>query len=142
VDWVTEGIALGGMQDALDFQRLEEEGVEAVLQLYGHEREKIGFVLPVDVLQLCVEDRRPLPVEALRQGVEFIRFHRLAGRSILVCCGAGISRSPTFAAAYLHEAGMDLREALRLIRSRRPQARPHREMLRSLAEFYRLEPSP
>ena len=139
MDWVADGIAIGGIKDAIDFDRLEAEGVEAVLQLYGHEREQVYFVLPLDVLQLQVEDRRPLPPQRLRQGVKFIRLQRLAERRVLVCCGAGLSRSPTFVAAYLYEEGADLLEAFRRIRSRRPEVRPHRAMVRALVEYYRPE---
>jgi protein-tyrosine phosphatase len=136
VDWVTERIAIGSMADALDHQRLAAEGVEAALQLYGHPREKVAFALPIEVLQLCVEDRRPLPEGSLREGVAFIRRQQVAGRRVLVCCGAGWSRSPVFTAAYLHEEGMPLDEAFRLIRAARPQVRPHRHLLASLVEIY------
>jgi protein-tyrosine phosphatase len=139
MDWVAEGIAVGGMKDAMDFELLESEGVEAVLQLYGQEREQIYFILPIDTLQLQVEDRRPLPPPLLRRGVKFIRRQRLAERRVLVCCGAGMSRSPSFVAAYLHEEGMDILEAFRQIRSSRPEVHPHRAMVRSLVDYYRPE---
>jgi protein-tyrosine phosphatase len=91
------------------------------------------------VLPLQVEDRCRLPPQLLRQGVKFIRRQRLADRRVLVCCGAGMSRSPTFVAAYLHEEGMDILDAFRQIRSRRPEVRPHRAMVRSLVHYYRPE---
>ena len=141
MDWVVDGIAIGGMSDAIDHSRLQEAGIEAVLQLYGAERERIGFPFPAEVLQLPVMDRGSLPPPLLRQGVEFIRRQRTQERKILVTCGAGISRSPTFVAAYLHEEGADLLEAyLRIIRVR-PQTRPHRALLRSLVEQYQLSNS-
>jgi len=138
MDWVAEGIAVGGLRDTLDHDRLRSEGIEAVLQLYGADRERATIPIPVELLQLSLMDRQPLPPALLRRGVDFIRRQREAGRPLLVACGAGISRSPTFVAAYLHEQGTDLVEAYRLIRTARPVIRPHRAMVRSLVSYYHL----
>jgi protein-tyrosine phosphatase len=124
------------MRDAIDFRRLQEAGIEAILQLYGAPRERIHFPIPVALLQLPVPDREPLDLDLLNEGVAFIRAQRAAGRLILVACGAGVSRSATFAAAYLHEEGLELLEALRQVLHGRPEARPHPELLRSLVERY------
>ena len=139
MDWVAEGIAIGDMRDAIDHSGLREAGIEAILQLYGAERERVGFPIPVEVLQLQVADRVPPPPALLRRGVEFIRRQRAGERSLLVACGAGISRSPTFVAAYLHEEGADLREAYRQIIRVRPQTRPHPALLRSLIQYYQID---
>ncbi len=113
LDWVAEGIAIGGLRDVFDFQRLEAEGVEALLQLHDGAGEHYDFPLPIEVLRLEVRDREALPPRLLSQGVKFIRRQRLAGRRVLVACGAGMSRSPTFVAAYLYEEGMDFSDAIR-----------------------------
>lgn len=139
MDWITDTLAIGGLRDAGDFPLLAEEGIEAVLQLCGREREQLIIPLPLDHLRLPVDDRRPLPPSVLTQGVKFLRRHQLAGHRTLVCCGAEMSRSPVFLAAYLYESGTDLLKALRLIRSRRPIVRPHRALVRCLVEHYGLK---
>ena len=95
-----------------------------------------SFPIPVKVLQLPVRDREPLPPELLRRGVDFVREQRRSGKQILVACGAGISRSPTFVAAYLHEEGMDLLTAFQAVLARRPNARPHRHLVGALLDYY------
>lgn len=142
MNWVADGIAIGGLADAVDHSRLLNEGVDAVLQLYAGEREKAPFPIPVEVLHLQARDRQSMPTDRPRESVAFIRAHQEQGRRVLVCCGAGISRSTTFVAAYLHEQGVELAEALSSIRAHRPQCRPHREMLRSLIEYYGLDTAP
>jgi protein-tyrosine phosphatase len=57
---------------------------------------------------------------------------------VLVTCGAGCSRSPVFAAAYLHEEGEALPAAFTGMMRRRPQILPHPVLLRSLVECYQL----
>jgi protein-tyrosine phosphatase len=137
MDWITETLAIGGLEDLMDFSRLVDERVEAVLQLHDAHEEAL-VPLPVELLQLEVEDRRTLDRRVLTQGVRFIRRQQLAGRRTLVCCGAGLSRSPSFVAAFFYEDGMDLEKAFALIRQRRA-IRPHRRLLQSLHEHYGIE---
>lgn len=138
LEWITEQVAVGGVRDLLDCQSLEVQQIEAVLQLYGLERERAAIPLPLEILPLQVMDRQPLSPEALREGVDFLRRQLGAGRKVLVACGAGMSRSPVFVAACLHEEGMDLLEAFRMITRARPGIRPHPALVRSLVEYYRL----
>lgn len=138
MDWITDTLAIGGLKDLIDWSGLEDAGIESVLQLYAQEKERPEIPLPLEVLQLSVEDRRALPIRQLTQGVRFIRRQQAAGRPTLVCCGAGMSRSPVFVAAYLHEEGMELEAAFRLIRERRPIIRPHPRLVQSLEEHYGL----
>lgn len=138
MDWITPDLAIGGLSDLLDHGRLQEEAVEAVLQLYGHPRERATIPLPLEILQLPVKDREPLPPEFLRAGLDFLAEQRRAGRRVVVACGAGISRSPCFVAACLHTEGMALDEAFRLIQGARPQICPNRELMRSLLDYFRV----
>ncbi|MGH2523720.1 MAG: hypothetical protein ACRDH2_14545 [Anaerolineales bacterium] len=55
----------------------------------------------ITTLYLAVEDGEPLPDEALREGIEFVRAQKALGRVVLVACGAGLSRSAIFALAVL-----------------------------------------
>ena len=143
MDWIVEGLALGGWGDTRIHLGLQGTGIEAVLQLYGPEaRSELG-PLAKEVLQLNVLDARPLPPSLLRQGVEFIRSQREQGRPTLAACGAGLSRSPSFLAAYLYEVGrgegMDLQGAFATILQGRRGIIPHPELLRSLVRYYGLE---
>jgi hypothetical protein len=135
--WIADSVAIGGLRDAIDAPALEAAGIEAVLQLYASPREKVAFTLPLDVLQLPVRDREPLPPELLRAGLDFLKAQRAAGRTILVTCGAGISRSATFTAALLHEEGAPLFAAFELLVERHPDARPHPALVESVIAYYR-----
>jgi hypothetical protein len=141
VNWVAEGIAVGGYADTLDHAALQAVGIEAVLQFHGRDPCPDGFRFAGAYLQLPVEDARRLPPEWLRQGVDFITEQRGLGRNVLVACSAGLSRSPTFVAAYLHEQGMDLAEAYLMIQAGRRSIMPHPELLRSLVSYYGLSTS-
>ena len=88
-------------------------------------------------LYLPVEDGEPLPALALSGGVGFVRSQKAAGRRVLIACGAGLSRSPTFAMAVLkEEENLDLLEAVRQVRARHPEALPHPVLWESLCRYY------
>lgn len=140
MDWITEGIAIGSVREASDTDLLAAEGVGAVLRLLDDEL-KVGAP-EMHQLWLRVADGQPLDVALLRRGVEFIREQRAVERRLLVHCGLGQSRSPTFVAAYLHEEGHRLLDALLLIQQIRPIALPHPVLLRSLVQVYRLPDDP
>ena len=141
MDWVAEGIAVAGWRDAVDQTALEAAGLEAVLQLYEPGGVPQGFRFARWVLQLPLRDAEPIPPALLRKGVEFITGQRSAGRRVLVTCAAGLSRSPTLVAAYLHEQGMDLLSAYQCIQQHRPGIVPHPLLVQSLVDYYGL-PTP
>ena len=121
--------------------RYRETTNSALLHAYG-----IGAMLQlaeavkhpnIETLYLPVEDGEPLPVPLLAQGVGFVREQKALGRNVLIACGAGISRSVTFAIAALHEEeGLSLPDAFRLIRAHHPEAMPHYALWDSLCAYY------
>jgi protein-tyrosine phosphatase len=73
----------------------------------------------------------------LERGVAFIREQKAQGKTILVACGAGISRSVTFGiAALMEQESRDLFDAYREIYQVHPQAEPHFELVHSLTTYY------
>ncbi len=88
-------------------------------------------------LYLPVEDGLPLEPALLRRGVDFVLAQRAAGQNVLVACGAGISRSTSFAIAALKEAEVvPLREAARIVRRAHPMGMPHPALWESLCAYY------
>jgi hypothetical protein len=115
--------------------------------LYEH---KIGAMLQlaapinqpkIERLYLAVDDGVALPAEMIKRGVAFIREQKAAGKVVLSACGAGISRSTTFAIAALHEEEqLDLYAAFADICDQHPTAMPHFELWQSLCNYYGIEP--
>jgi len=61
----------------------------------------------------------------------------MAGARILIACGAGISRSVTFAVAVLHEEeDISLLDAFHDVHNINAEALPHYELWHSLCEYY------
>jgi protein-tyrosine phosphatase len=138
MDLVAEGLVVGARREAIDPEARERLGIGAVLTLYESGLEDDLFPGVDAVLQLPIPDGRPIPSETIRRATTFIREQRALGRTVLVACSGGRSRSATMAAAYLHEEGADLVEAyLTLVRNRRVVL-PHPELVRCLIAHYDL----
>jgi protein-tyrosine phosphatase len=80
-------------------------------------------------------------VALLRHGADFVVAHREAGQTVMVACGAGTSRSTSFAIAALKEAeSYTQREAAHVVRRAHPGGMPHVALWESLCAYY-AEPS-
>lgn len=123
---------IGNYTDTTMPDLLHAHEIGAMLQLAEHVPQA-----GIAELYLAVEDGEPLPTDLLARGVAFIRAQRAQERHVLVACGAGISRSTTFAIAALHEIeGLSLLDAYRAILERHPDAFPNMALWNSLAAYY------
>jgi protein-tyrosine phosphatase len=127
-DW----LYIGKYQETRTLSLLQQHGISAMLQL----AEKVNQP-GIETCYLAIEDGVPLPVPMLERGVAFIREQKAQGKTILVACGAGISRSVTFGiAALMEQESRDLFDAYREIYKVHPQAEPHFELVHSLTAYY------
>ena len=120
------------LHSSMAVHRLRTSGITAMLQL-------AESMPQPDIISLYapVEDGEPLPINQFRRGVGFIRQQKSLGSTILVACGAGISRSATFALAALkEEENLDLWTALQEIHAKHPYAMPHMALWQSLCDYY------
>lgn len=125
-------LLIGKHRETLDAEGLARAQVDALLHLADE-------VEPSGVATLClpIEDGEPLEAATLRQGVDFVLAQRAAGKRVLVACGAGISRSTSFAIATLKEAeGLSLLAAAREVRRAHPDDVPHPVLWSSLCSSY------
>ena len=123
---------IGKYRDTLDYRYLSAHNITAML-LLAELVEHPG----ITSLYLAVEDGEALPSELLAQGVEFVKAQKEAGETILVACGAGISRSATFAVAALKEIeGLSLRQAIHIVKQAHPDSMPHFKLWQTLCDYY------
>lgn len=136
LDHVVNGVYISGVRAMYSMGAMREANIRHVLKLYYYEP-----YWPDDfvVCENPVIDGQRVPDEALRRGVDFVNEQVAAGRSVLVQCGAGISRSSTFVLAYLIEAGYDLHDAFILLKSKHSASWPLPAMWNTLIEYYQLQ---
>jgi protein-tyrosine phosphatase len=123
---------IGKYRETLDYQLLSAHNITAML-LLAELVEHPG----ITSLYLAVEDGEPLPGEMLAKGVEFVKVQKEAGQTVLVACGAGISRSTAFAVAALKEIeNISLRQAIHIVKQAHPDSMPHFKLWQSLCDYY------
>ena len=123
---------VGKYRETLDCALLHHSGISAMLQLAESVQQP-----RISSLYVPIEDGEPLASDHLRTGIEFVRQEKAKGNTVLIACGAGISRAPSFAIAVIkEEENLSLLDAFRQIRAEHPQARPHLELWQSLCEYY------
>jgi protein-tyrosine phosphatase len=132
LDQIRPWLYISGFRETRDLPLLQSVHIGAMLQL-AREAKQPGIAS----LYLPVEDGEALPLESLKKGVEFIRTQKAAGQTVLVACGAGVSRSTTFAVAALkEEENSTLAEAFSQVYLSHPDAFPHSVLWRALRQYY------
>lgn len=137
---ITSQLYVSGI-DALEIPRKPREaGIGAVLRLdNGSDRAYLQWGSQYTLLDMPIRDGQPMQPDMLRKGSGFIHRQIQAGDKVLVHCMAGMSRSVTFALAYLIEhEGMSLPDAYALVVKGRPIAEPHPALIQSLVQTYDL----
>jgi protein-tyrosine phosphatase len=132
VQRIRDWLFVGKYRDTIDKDLLDAYGIDAMLQLAEAVQQP-----DITSLYLPVEDGQPLPLQLLRQGINFIVEQKERGQLVLVACGAGQSRSVIYAVAALREVeGLHLLEALRAVKEQHSEAMPHPALWESLCEYY------
>ena len=77
--------------------------------------------------KLPLIDFQPIDPQFIPKAVSWLK-EVIADHTVLVHCNAGIGRSPSIVVCYLYEIGFGLEEAVRLVKRKRPDALPHRDL--------------
>ena len=139
IEWnatqVWERLWLGGRADAEELAGGNPHCISTVLSLseIPVERKRRGF----NYLHLPVEDGERVPVQQFDAVMDAIA-ENIRWGSVLLHCGVGVSRAPSFAGAYMAAVGYkNIDAAIKVIRQVRPFIHPSSTLLKSLKENLR-----
>jgi protein-tyrosine phosphatase len=124
--WVTGRIAVGGgIWNTENMAKVAREGVTHIIDMQI-EFDDTPLAEPYGIAVLwnpIDDDFQPKPAEVFQRGVDFaIEALDQPGTKVFIHCAAGVHRAPMMALALLSTLGWKLKDALRLIEARRPQA--------------------
>lgn len=133
IDAIRDWLYISGWRSARDGVLLREKGITAQLSLI----DDIPKHTDITQLLLPIDDGVPVRQEKIEQGVTFLKAQRAAGATILVNCGAGISRSSIFCMAILMEdESLSLQDAYQAVKAAHPDALPHMKLGVCLARYH------
>jgi protein-tyrosine phosphatase len=129
---VWERLFLGSLADAEELADDNPRGITTVISLsevaVRTRREDVNYV------HLPIEDDVPVPVLQFYGVMDSIRKNIRWG-SVLLHCGVGVSRAPSFTAAWMAAVGYkNIDTAIKEIRQVRPFISPSNILLNSLKE--------
>ncbi len=134
MDFILDRLAIGDLSDAKNTTMLRECGITAIINV-AKEAQYEPEMKFFDYYKVSIDDGQAMDFSHLSEAVEFIHSRIRHGR-VLVHCLMGVSRSSTIVLCYLHECGFSLREAMNLIKKKRPEAQPHIALYNSVREYY------
>ena len=137
-DVIDEHFFLGGVPMFDDLERLQGQGVRAVVNLCAERQDNQHWLQQtrMEYLWLPVLDACPPTLEQIRCGVTWIAQQKAAGRAVYIHCAAGVGRSATLLACwYVSTSGMGVPQVLRFIKTRRPQVTLTRWQIQRVQEF-------
>lgn len=102
-----------------DLENPQEE-VNSILNV----AEEINVNLPNhNYYKIPLKDGTPIPVEKMREAVEWIQ-RNIASGKVLVACHYGVGRSASIIIGYLCSVGFSYKEALNFVSTKRPGINP------------------
>jgi protein-tyrosine phosphatase len=126
ITWVTGRIAVGGgIWNAENMERVARAGVTHIIDMQiEFDDTTLAKPYGIDVLWNPIDDDfQPKPAQVFQRGVEFaIEALDQPEAKLYIHCAAGVHRAPMMTLALLCALGWTLKDALRLIETRRPQA--------------------
>jgi len=137
-DAIDEHFYLGGALMFDDIERLQQQGIRAVINLCAerHDDERRLAAAHMAYLWLPVVDMCAPSLEQIEQAMRWIQHQRQHHHMIYVHCAAGVGRSATLLACwYMYHRGLSTPEALQRIKSKHPQMSLTRRQTRRLHAF-------
>ena len=123
---------LGGIKDAERLASDNSTGITTVISLCA---EKVAPKChDIKYVRIPIEDARPISRPQFEAVMSAIAEH-IRGGKVLLHCGAGMSRAPIFASAWIHRCGyLHIESALLEIAELRPTIDPSPVLLKSVKE--------
>lgn len=137
-DIIDEHVLLGGALMFDDLERLQRQGVGAVVNLCAERPDNLHRLMMarMEYLWLPVADTHAPTVEQIWQGLAWLEQRLYTGQKVYIHCAAGMGRSVTLLACwYLYTSSMSVPQVLAFVKKRRPQTALTRRQVRRIEEI-------
>jgi protein-tyrosine phosphatase len=129
------GLYVGGRLSKIGIFFLRLNGFKSILNLRNEFDDKNLGIDGFKYSHIRCEEFQPIMNQDFQTGVRFINQELKDSRKIYIHCAEGVSRAPSFAAAYFISQGLSLESAVNLIKGMRPFINILDGQINSLREF-------
>lgn len=135
-DKITADLYVGPRPDGEGWRQLKQAGITANLNLQAEERDgQFGSYAPQASLWLPTGDWQGPDEKTIVLGAAYIQMMVAAGHKVYVHCKLGMGRAPTLGVGYLVTTGMDVEDALKLMKQQRPSFKPNTMQVNAVRSF-------
>jgi protein-tyrosine phosphatase len=137
MSWITPHLAVGGRIHPEDIKELAAAGVTHVVDTRSEYCDDAGALAKehIGFLHLPTDDMRPLTIEQMLHGAQWVQERMEQGGRVLIHCEHGVGRSALLTSAVLVYEGMHAYDAMHLVQEKRWQAAPNHRQVKRLREF-------
>lgn len=137
MSWITTHLAVGGRIHPEDIKALAKAGITHVVDTRSEYCDDAQSLAKehIELLHVPTADSRPLTIEQMLQGAQWVQERMEQGGRVLIHCEHGVGRSVLLTCAVLVYDGMHAQNALQLVQQKRWQAAPNHRQVRRLREF-------
>ena len=132
---ITSQIFLGGQYKLKSIPKIQKLGITAIVNMRMRSVHPLNTLKGVRYLHLPTPDRMAPSLEDLKTGAAFIKDEVERGGKVYIHCMAGEGRGPTMALAYLISTGLDMDDAMKLVKKVRAFIRPTKVQLEQLKSY-------
>ena len=133
--FVTKNLYVGQQVKKRGFHRLKKWKISTIINLRAEYDYSQNLYNNISYKYFPVVEFQAIPMDLLISGVEQIEQNIDLNKKVYIHCKEGVSRAPTLAVAYLIKKGMNLDDALNLIRYQRPFINILSNQIKVLKEF-------
>jgi len=132
---IVRGLYVGGRLSKIGIFFLRLNGFKSILNLRNEFDDKNLGIDGFKYSHIRCEEFQPIMTQDFQTGVRFINQELKDSRKIYIHCAEGVSRAPSFAAAYFISQGLPLESAVNSIKGKRPFINILDGQINSLREF-------
>lgn len=138
ISQITNRIFIGDANDGKDISMLKSLGINCVMNA-TLETDNLSGNPEFKYIRLDQNDGVPIPKETLDKFMTWMREIMVNEKNkVLIHCGAGVSRAPSFTITWLITTGFGWDEAEALVRAKRDIINPNPILKQSIMEYFEI----
>ncbi|MEZ2336326.1 dual specificity protein phosphatase family protein [Mucilaginibacter sp. RCC_168] len=132
---ITADLFLGSQYNRVGLRKMKALGITGIINMRVHSVYTKAQYEGFHYLHLPTPDNSPPAMDMLIKGADFADAEIKGGGKVYIHCRQGLGRGPTMTIAYLLKTGLNVEDAIALIKKTRPFINPRPGQVQRLKEL-------